>query len=105
MGTVGIDPDEYWRYTLRELDYKSKSFETDLVKHQMLEHAIYDVQFGFNGKKIFKQDWLKKRFPLLYRTNEKPLSGDSANAANAALMASGLVKKIIINGTTREVTV
>lgn len=57
---------------------------------QSVEHAVYDVQFGFNGKKIFKQDWLKKRFPLLYRTNEKPLSGD---AANAALKAAGLVKQ------------
>lgn len=91
MGTVGIDPDRYWRYTLRELDYQSKAFETELKMHQGVEHAIYDVVFGFNGKKIFKQDWLKKRFPLLYGTEqEKALSGD---AANAALMASGLVKK------------
>ena len=90
MGTIGIDPDKYWLYTLKELSYKAKAYENEVMLIQSVEHAVYDVQFGFNGKKIFKQDWLKKRFPLLYRTNEKPLSGD---AANAALKAAGLVKQ------------
>lgn len=65
--------------------------ENELISQRNLEFAIYNTTFaGINGEKVYRK--IKKPEDL-YRLPsdkvEKPLSGE---AANAALLASGLVK-------------
>lgn len=56
--------------------------------HQTTQLAIYDVQYAMNGKKIFSEQWLKKRFSLLF---EEEIIID-ADTANKAILDAGLVK-------------
>ena len=74
---------------MKELDYMSDAYVEKVKLHQLSAHAVYDMHFGFNGKKTIKQSELRKMFPLLYK-EEKVMSPDDANAA---LLQSGLVKK------------
>lgn len=80
MSVIGVDPDKYWKYTLRELNYIEKAKEFDVTRLQLVEHAMYDVQYNaMNGKKLFKMHDLRKKFPLLYKEQTKVLTGEAAN--------------------------
>lgn len=89
MGVVGIDPDKYYKYTLKELTYIAEAYEREYNSVRQVEHAIYDVQYGFSGKKIFKDSWLRNRFPTLYKQEVI----HNPDEANQALLAAGLVEK------------
>ena len=88
MGIIGVDPDKYYKYTLKELEHISSSFGHTTKMIQSIPHSIYDVQYGFDGKKVFKDSWLRRKFPVLYN-EERVLSPDEGNEA---IKAMGLVK-------------
>ena len=79
MGVVGLDMDEYFKSTLKQLTYKSKAHEFNTKMFKGIEFAMYDSQYGgMSGKKVFKAEWLKKRFAILFE-KEKVLNADEAN--------------------------
>lgn len=55
------------------------------MNSQSVSHAIYDCQYTFNGKKMYKTDWLRRKFPLLY-PEEQILKGNDARAFLDALI-------------------
>ena len=74
---------------MRELSFMATHYENKVKMFQALEHASYDVQYSqMSGKKIFKDSFLRKRFPLLY--NENKVIG--ADEANKMLKKIGLVE-------------
>lgn len=74
-----MDPDKYYRYTLKELDFVGKAYENKIMTFQAIEHSVYDSQVSMEGKKLFKENTLRKKFPLLYKSTDKILKGDEAN--------------------------
>lgn len=58
IGNVGIAPEKYWSYTLRENTLLATAFqnrdESSWMKFRNVEYAIYNTSFSMNGKKIFK---------------------------------------------------
>lgn len=74
---------------MRELEYVSEARNEEKKLLAEVSHSMYDVQFSFGGKKVFKDTWLRKRFPLLYK-DEKVIDADTANAL---LARNGIVKQ------------
>ena len=72
---------------MRELGYINDSIQDRDVRLEKIEHAIYDVQFSqMSGKKIFNQNFMRRKFPNLYGEN-KVVSADKANEALKKLIA------------------
>ena len=75
-----MDPDKYWRYTLRELGYIDDSYITNVKLTKSLEFAIYDTSMGWKNSSQ-KNRFLKSKFAMLYdkEDNSAILKGDEAN--------------------------
>lgn len=73
---------------MKELYFMEKAFQRRLDAISEVSNSIYDTQYTFNGKKVFKPEWLRKRFPTLYK-EDKIIDAD---AANKAILDAGLVK-------------
>ena len=76
-----MDPNDYWKSTMKELWYKEKNYDENLRLIKLISHDIYNSQYdGFSGKKIFPDSWIKKNFGYLFDSKqEKQLSPEQAN--------------------------
>lgn len=78
LSVVGIDPDKYWRYTLRELSYMSENHTFTIKLAKSLEFAVYDTSMGWKNSNQ-KNAFLRQKFEMLYNEEKQVLKGDEAN--------------------------
>ena len=91
MGDIGIDPDKYYWYTYRELDYIANAKTLEYKASERVEFAVYNTTFaGMSGQKVYKMSDMKKMFPNQFEQEEMVYDADKANELIAA---EGLVKQ------------
>ncbi len=94
MGEVGIDPDKYWDYTLRECKLianaweSSKIFQLENIRYIAYSNFASTVG-GMDGKPVFKK--IKSPMDLFPLRSDKKEEGISDKEAEAFM--NSIVKK------------